>query len=141
MTRITRRQYGMRLAEAAAARSEDPYRQVGAVITRFDGSVAAMGYNGAPPGVEIDWENRDERRLWVIHAEANALRYVNPEEAMTCYTTTLPCARCMLLLASYRVAVVVYRDDLDPTVDEPAYDPALIRQIAQRSDITIFKEA
>ena len=45
----------MELAIAASLRSEDPYVQVGSCILREDMSVASVGYNGAPSGIEIDW--------------------------------------------------------------------------------------
>jgi dCMP deaminase len=79
--RLTWPEYAMELAKAAALRSEDPYRKVGACILRYDNTVAAIGYNGAPPGVEINWSDRDERRRRVSHAESAALRYIKPHEA------------------------------------------------------------
>lgn len=126
----------MELAKTAALRSEDPYRKVGACLMRADHTVAALGFNGAPPGVEIDWDNRDERRQWVLHAEANALRYVTPGEVEMVVCTSLPCTSCMLLIASYGIKQVFYRDELDPAV----YDRDLILEIAAKSGIVVTKE-
>jgi dCMP deaminase len=137
--RPSRTAYALTLAEAAAARSEDPYRKVGTALMRADGSVASLGYNGAPPRVDIDWSDRDERRRWVIHAEANALRFVRPGEVSTAASTSLPCAKCMLLLASYGVWQVIYRDELDGTASED-YDRDHIMAIAARSHIDVWKE-
>lgn len=123
----------MELARTAALRSEDPHRKVGTCLVRADHTVAALGYNGAPSGVEIDWENRDERRGWVLHAESNALRYVTPGEITLLVTTSLPCATCMLLIASYGIREVVYADELDPAV----YDRDQILEIARRSGINV----
>lgn len=78
MNRLTWAEYALAMADVARLRSEDPYVKVGACVLRHDHSVAGVGYNGAPPGVEIDWSDRDERRKRVIHAETNALRYVSP---------------------------------------------------------------
>ena len=78
--RLSWEEYALQLATAAAARSEDPYERVGACVLRLDYSVAGVGYNGAPSGVEIDWSDRDRRRERVVHAEVNALRYVRPDE-------------------------------------------------------------
>ena len=75
--RISWHEYALELARVAAKRSEDPYLKVGACVLRHDNSVAALGYNGAPPNIEIDWTNRDERRKRVVHAKINELRYVN----------------------------------------------------------------
>lgn len=128
--------YAMRLADTASLRSEDPYRKVGTCLMRADHTVAALGFNGAPPGVEIDWEDRDARRAWVLHAESNALRYVRPGEVEMVVTTTLPCTQCMLLIASYGIKQVYYRDELDPAI----YDREQILAIAERSGISVERE-
>lgn len=134
--RISPRQYAVRLAATAASRSEDPYEKVGACVLRHDNTVAALGYNGAPPGVEIDWSDRDARRPWVIHAEANALRYVKPGEVYLLASTMMPCEGCILLIASYGIKTVLFRDEL--TIN---YDTAQVLRIADECDITIDREA
>lgn len=100
----------MSLAEVAASRSEDPWVKVGACVLRKDHSVAGLGYNGAPSGTEIDWSDRDKRRQYVIHAEANALRYLRPDEGSILAVTLAPCPNCLTLIASYRIPTVFYRD-------------------------------
>jgi len=103
--------YALSLAKVAALRSEDPFVKVGACVLRRDNSVASLGYNGAPPKVDINWTNRDERRKRVIHAEVNALRYVSPEECKILACTLLPCNDCLKLIASYGIKEVVYIDE------------------------------
>jgi deoxycytidylate deaminase len=99
----------MSLAKAAAmTRSEDPYLQVGAAVLRHDMSVGGVGYNGAPPGAEIDWTDRDARRLRVVHAEVNALAYVRPGECGCIAVTLLPCQSCLTLLARYGIKKIWY---------------------------------
>jgi len=100
----------MSAAEVAASRSEDPWVKVGACVLRKDHSIAGVGYNGAPSGVEIDWSDREKRRLYVIHAEANALRYLRPDEGDIIAVTLAPCPNCLTLIASYRIPTVFYRD-------------------------------
>jgi deoxycytidylate deaminase len=59
-------EYALRLAwQASDSRSQDPYVQVGACALRHDMSVAGVGYNGLPPDIDIDWSDRDERRLQI----------------------------------------------------------------------------
>lgn len=135
MTRLTWDQYALQLAHAASSRSEDPHHRVGAALMRYDHSVAAVGYNGAPSGVEIDWDDRDARRAKVIHAEANALRYVRPGEVQTMASTMMPCAQCVLLASAYQIHRVVYLDELDPTV----YDRNAIMELAARCKISVEK--
>ena len=112
-TRINWDEYALKLALVAAERSEDPYVKVGACALRHDHSVASLGYNGAPPEINIDWSDRDERRRRVVHAEVNALRYVNPDECYLLASTLLPCADCLRMIASYGIKKIVYHDDYE----------------------------
>ncbi len=136
MTRLSWDQYGLNIAHAAASRSEDPYHQVGVALLRPDHSIAAVGYNGAPSGVDIDWSDRDNRRRVVIHAEANALRYVTPGEVGTLVSTMMPCGSCILLMSAYEIKRVVYQDSLDPNV----YDIPFIIALANECGIELVKE-
>ena len=111
--RIDWERYALSLAKVAALRSEDPFVKVGACVLRHDNSVASLGYNGAPPKENIDWSDRDERRRRVIHAEANALRYVKPQECRLLACTLLPCNDCLKLISSYGIKEVVYIEEYD----------------------------
>lgn len=98
------------LAEAIAqCRSQDPYAQVGACAVLRDNSVS-LGYNGPPPGIEIDWSEREHRGARVIHAEVNALRSVDPGQCRFLAVTMLPCRNCMTFIASKRIRKIVYRE-------------------------------
>lgn len=103
-------EYAMQIAEVAAFKSKDPWRKVGAVILREDNSIASIGYNGFPSGVEEDWSNREERSKFVIHAEQNALRYTHPGEGKILISTTLPCRDCLKAIAAYKIKRVLYKD-------------------------------
>ena len=106
--RISWSKYALELAKVASQRSEDPFVKVGACALRKDNTVAGLGYNGAPTGVEIDWENRDDRRRRVIHAEVNALRYTKPGECKLIATTLLPCNECLKLISAYGIKAVIF---------------------------------
>jgi dCMP deaminase len=103
-------EYAMSIAEVVAKKSKDPWHKVGAVILREDYSIASVGYNGFPQGVEEDWSYREERRKFVIHAEQNALRYTNPGEGKTLCSTLLPCRDCLKTIAAYKIKRVIYKD-------------------------------
>ncbi len=107
--RISWEEYALLLAEVASLRSEDPHKKTGACVLRHDKSVASLGYNGAPRGVEIDWSDRDERRKKVIHAEVNALSNCKPGEAWLLACDLMPCTNCMKTIAAYGIKKVVYR--------------------------------
>ena len=91
----------------AECRSQDPYVQVGACAVLRDNSVS-LGYNGPPPGIEIDWSAREHRGARVIHAEVNALRAVQPGQCKFLAVTLLPCRHCMTFIASKAVRTVGY---------------------------------
>lgn len=81
------------MAEAASLRSRDPSTKVGAVIVRPDKSVAAVGYNGFPRGMEDRsawYADRAEKYDRVIHAEMNALLSMKENAAGTTVAVTHP---------------------------------------------------
>ena len=106
--RIDWDEYGMLLAYAAAQRSPDPYVIVGAAAFRKDRSTAGTGYNGSLPGEEIDWSDRDGRRPFVVHAEANCLKFSAQTECYYLYVTLLPCKECLMRAAAYGVKEIIY---------------------------------
>lgn len=121
--RLSWEEYALRLAEVAALRSEDPRTKVGCCLLRHDHTVASLGYNGAPPGVEIEWSNREEKHKRVIHAEINCFRMVKPGECYLAAVTHTPCNDCLKTIASYGVKKIVYRKLYKATED---YDPYAI---------------
>ena len=106
-------EYAMEIAETASMKSKDPWVKVGAVILREDNSIASIGYNGYPAGAKEDWSNRKKRRMFIIHAEQNALRYIKPGEGKTLYCTLLPCNDCMKTIAAYGIKRVLYRHNYE----------------------------
>ena len=83
----------------AAMRSEDPFKKVGACALGDDNKVLALGYNGLASGKELDpekkkkfWEDRDFRRPFVIHAEANCLSGIKRGECNIFDSTLLTCS-------------------------------------------------
>jgi len=141
MERLSWTDYGTELAKTAALRSEDPFVKVGCCLLRADNSIASLGYNGAPPGIDINWENRDERRKRVIHAETNALKNIKPQEADRMFVTLLPCGDCIKNIASYGIKQVFYIKVYD--LDQTAIDLALefgINLTQHNNDIRIYQK-
>lgn len=131
--RPTWQEYALLIAETAALRSEDPWLKVGAVVLRPDNSVAGIGYNGGPAGIELNWGDRDSRRPLVIHAEVNAFRYTTPAETRDglLAVTHRPCHACLPLVAAHGIRRVVYREAIDPVT----YPTDLLDDIAQQLGI------
>jgi dCMP deaminase len=128
-------QHALNIAKAAALRSEDPYCQVGATVLNAEGIVLGVGYNGTVSGVEIDWQDREGRRPYVIHAEANALRYSNPEATAggLLATTHFPCSACVLQAGSYGISYIMW----EQPPDWATYPRELTEKIAGHLGITI----
>jgi len=87
------------MAEHVSRWSKDPSTQTGAVIVRPDRTVASVGYNGFPRGVQ-DSSNRlgdrDKKYDMIVHCEMNAI--ISAQEPLYGYTLyCFPftcCARC-----------------------------------------------
>jgi len=89
----------IKLAEEIATWSKDDSSQVGAVIVRPDRTIASIGFNGFPRGVEDYHErivNREMKLLFTIHAEMNAI--LSAKEPLKDYSIFVwpfqPCAHC-----------------------------------------------
>lgn len=104
-------EYAMLLASAAALRSEDPSRKVGAVALDHENRVIATAYNGLPSGWDVTddwWQNDEQRRKFVVHAESNLCSLTHRGAVKTVAITTVPCGPCALNLIAHGVKRVVY---------------------------------
>ena len=98
--RISWEDYALDLAKTASQRSEDPHMKVGACALNKQNMVLALGYNGLAPRKEVMdffWKDRDLRRPYMIHAEANCLSLVKRGEVSLLAVTLLPCASLSLI--------------------------------------------
>jgi dCMP deaminase len=88
----------LELAENISTWSKDNSTKVGCVIVRPDKTIASVGYNGFPRGVNDDEErynNRNLKLMMVKHAEENAIySSKEPLNGYTAYVTHHPCSLC-----------------------------------------------
>lgn len=90
----------MDLAKLVATWSKDPSTKTGAVLVRPDNTIASVGYNGFPMGMDDDplyYNDRPTKYDRVIHCEVNAVlmcRDPLPLTGYTLYTTGPSCSRC-----------------------------------------------
>lgn len=104
----------LQLAEHISQWSKDPSTKVGAVAVR-DHRIIGTGYNGFPHGIEDTLsrlQNRDEKLLRTVHAEANivaqAARNAVSLRGATIYIWPfLPCSSCCTLLIQAGIIRVV----------------------------------
>lgn len=111
--RINWDEYALRIAEVASMRSEDPYKKVGACALDFNNRVIGVAYNGLASGINVPhsfWNCRDERRKYMIHAEANLLSLFERNCCRLLACTLLPCSSCATLIAAHGIKRVVYKE-------------------------------
>lgn len=109
--RINWDEYALSLAHVAKLRSEDPFRQVGACALDYNNRVLGVAYNGLKSGTNADqsfWLDRDKRRPFMIHAEANLLSLFKKGECNTIALTCSPCSACATLIVAHDIKRVIY---------------------------------
>ena len=122
MSRPSRDQYFLRIAEVVATRSTCQRRQVGCVLVDKHGHVLATGYNGVPSGMPHCRDNGDTTcpgrgaksgtnldKCQAIHAEQNALiQLADANQVDTVYCTVTPCMHCIKMLMNTSAKRLVY---------------------------------
>jgi dCMP deaminase len=114
--RVNWDEYALSLAHVAKLRSEDPYRKVGACALDHENRVLGVAYNGLKSGINVPpefWSDRDWRRPYMIHAEANLLSLFKKGECKTIALTCSPCSACATLIAAHDIKKVVYCDEYE----------------------------
>ena len=115
--RPTFAEIALRTAQIWSERSEDLHQKVGACILNKDGRVLSVGYNGLLSKINANekfWSNRDLRRNYIIHAETNALSFINKNDLpFLIAVTLLPCADCAKNIACHGIKKVVYNREYE----------------------------
>lgn len=109
-------EHAMALAFEASKRSEDPYKKVGACALDFNNRVLGVSYNGLASGKKVSkafWQNRDERRSYMIHAEQNLLSLFSQGDASIIAITLFPCEYCSKLIATWKIPRVYYLEEYE----------------------------
>lgn len=109
----------LNLAKEIASWSLDPSTKVGAVIVRPDRTIASVGYNGFPRGVEDTIERLNDREIkysMIVHGEMNAIIHARePLHGYTLYTVPLqPCSRCAAMVIQSGITRAV---SIEPSSD------------------------
>lgn len=125
------------LAAHIASWSKDPSTRVGSVIVRPDRTIASVGYNGFPRGVQDAPEryaDRPTKYLMVVHAEMNAILAASESlRGHTLYVHPLcPCSTCAAAIIQAGIVRVV---TVPPTGDIDRWQESF--QATQ----TMFREA
>lgn len=107
------------LADTVASWSKDPSTKVGAVIARPDRTIASVGFNGFPRGVDDSGERLEDRPVKygiTVHAELNAVLSAHePVRGYTLYVSPLhPCSNCAAAVVQAGIVRVVARVEGTP---------------------------
>jgi dCMP deaminase len=116
MPRINWDEHALLLAWAATLRSEDPYMKVGASALGFQNEVLGVAYNGLAPGKIVEenfWVDRNKRRPFMVHAEANLLARIKRNDVKTMAVTLQPCSCCAQSIVAHGIKKVVYTEKYD----------------------------
>jgi dCMP deaminase len=114
--RLSWEEYALKIADVGALRSEDAFVAVGACALDYSNKVIGVAYNGLASGKVVPknfWNDRDNRRPFMIHAEVNLLSLFKRGECKMIASTLLPCSSCATMIAAYGIQKVVFKDVYD----------------------------
>ncbi len=104
----------LKMAQIWAENSYCKRNKVGALLVK-DKMIISDGYNGTPSGFENICEENDKTKIYVLHAEANAITKVaksnNSSSGATLYVTASPCIECAKLIIQADIKRVVYSSE------------------------------
>lgn len=125
------------LAHVVATWSKDPSTKVGAVLVRPNNSVASTGFNGFPPGHDDSAElylDRAYKYQHVVHAEVNALKFLDqPATGFTLYTSFPCCPDCVAEAGTRGVARIVTPPL--PEGRDPAWTDEWLTRLAKAAEV------
>lgn len=108
-------EYFLNIAFNVSLRSDDPNIRHGAVIVNRQNHIIGTGYNATIRGSDkskIPYNIRDKKRLWMIHAEENAILNctVNPLTigGAKLYVTGLPCVNCLQRVINFGIFEIIH---------------------------------
>lgn len=100
------------LAKAVSLWSKDPSTKCGAVLVRHDRTIASVGYNGFPRGIDDNHRLNDRETKYecIIHAEMNAIMNCR-DQTLIGYSIYvwpfLPCPNCAIHIIQSGIIKVV----------------------------------
>lgn len=111
VSRISKPEMFMRMAEIAALRSTCTRRPVGCVITNDDMTcIVSLGYNGNARGLPNSCDTSVPGACGCLHAEMNALLKAPYGQSLRLFTTCAPCLQCAKSILNSSVIAVYYRE-------------------------------
>lgn len=139
-------EYFLILAFDVSLRSDDPNIRHGAIIVTNKNHIIGTGYNATIRGADeskIPYEIRDKKRLWMIHAEENAILNctTNPltlVDGAKMYVTGLPCVNCLQRIINFGITEIIHADRIGSIVENEETDE-MRKAILEMSKIKVRK--
>jgi len=135
--------YFMRLAAEVATKSKDPSTKFGAVIVKEKRPIL-FGYNGLPPKVYDSAErlNTDNKYLWTVHAETNAIacaaKYGIATNHSTLYIGAWPCPTCAGIIVSAGIEeIVLHRPSVEIFSQDPKWNNAISKEMFEEAGVKV----
>lgn len=102
----------LELSAHIAQWSRDPEKKVGSVIVRPDKTIASVGFNGFPRGVNDEdarYQDKALKRELMTHAEVNAILHARePLHGYYLYVWPLaPCVRCAATIIQSGISHII----------------------------------
>ena len=117
VSRPSKLEYWMGIAEAVSLRSHDEETKVGAILVKNDtGMIIATGHNGFVRGAPDNKlpSKRPEKYQYMVHAEENLLAHTSRNgicvDGCTLVITLSPCQKCLRLMWQAGITEVICRD-------------------------------
>ena len=132
---------GMKLADRAAERSNDPNTKCGAVIFDSKGNYVSSGCNRFPKGVAED-ERMNDRALKneiVVHSEPVAIFLAGHRSiGGTMYVSRFPCCRCAGLIIECGITRVVTREPSGEFAERWGESVALAKKMFDEAGVELY---
>jgi deoxycytidylate deaminase len=138
-------EYFLNIAFDVSLRSDDNNIRHGAVIVTNQNHIIGTGYNATIRNSDknkIPYNIREKKRLWMIHAEENAI--LNSREnpltigGAKIYITGLPCVNCLQRIINFGITEVIYADRIG-SVTENEETMKMRKDIIKMSKIKVRK--
>lgn len=112
--RISVDNLGILLSLCASLRGEDNFTKIGCAAFNENNEIIGISYNGFAKGQVLSEEflnDRDNKNLFVRHAETNMLIRHKKGDIKSLYLNYSPCKTCAINISAFEVKRVIYLEE------------------------------
>ena len=139
-------EYFLILAASISLRSDDPDIKHGAVIVNQQNQIIGTGYNAtvrkSNPD-KIPYHIRDKKRLWMLHAEENAILNCSSNPLMLpggakIYVTGKPCFPCLQRMINFGITKIYHAKRVGTCTDN-AESEQMKKHLIEMSGVEVIE--